>query len=144
MVWGSACGLRALQVRLQLSTSDEKIKSVGKTHCENGKQTATFISKLKGQNERECSRRKIMERPFCIEKKSFQRAGSTEPWGSVTYPSGTHIPAGQAGAQCNVCHLLANGMLRPQSCSCVGMGALSVLPFHLRSAALGRVTAPVV
>lgn len=58
MVWGSACELRAFQVRLQLSTSDGKIKFVGKTHCENGKQTATFISKPKGQNVHECSKRK--------------------------------------------------------------------------------------
>lgn len=54
MVWGSACEPRAFQVPLQLSTSDEKIKFIGKTHCENGKQAATFVSKLKGQNVHGC------------------------------------------------------------------------------------------
>lgn len=78
MVWGSACELRAFQVRLQLSTSDGKIKFVGKTHCENGKQTATFISKPKGQNVRECSKRKKnnIKRPFYIKRKPSQGAAS--------------------------------------------------------------------
>lgn len=54
MVRGSACEPRTLQMPLQLSKSDEKIKFMGKTHCENGKQAAALISKLKEQNVCEC------------------------------------------------------------------------------------------
>lgn len=54
MVWGSACEPRTFQVPLQLSKSDEKIKFMGKTHCENGKQAATLISMLKKWNACEC------------------------------------------------------------------------------------------
>lgn len=54
MVWLSAYEPRTFQVPLQLPKSDEKIKFMGKTHCENGKQAATLISKLKEWNVCEC------------------------------------------------------------------------------------------